>query len=140
MAMTSSRPYMVRALYEWIIDNDLTPHIVVNAQAEGTLVPQQYLNKDDQIVLNIAPRAVAQLKMDNDAITFNARFGGIPTDIYVPSEAVMGIYAKESGQGMMFETDILPDPDPDGSSKPPKSEHPPSDNSGDKRPSLRIVK
>ncbi|TVZ40642.1 stringent starvation protein B [Alteromonadaceae bacterium 2753L.S.0a.02] len=132
MAMTSSRPYLIRALYEWIVDNDFTPHIVVNALAGGVEVPQKYVNKEGQIVLNIAPRAVASLELGNKAIAFNARFGGIPTDIYVPCHAVLGIYARENGQGMMFEAENPPEPEPTS----------PDDNgSGDqKRPSLRVVK
>ena len=130
MAMTSSRPYLIRALYEWIVDNGCTPHIVVNAMAKGVEVPQQYVNKDGQIVLNIAPRAVSGLEMSNQAISFSARFGGIPTNIYVPCFAVMGVYARENGQRMMFESE----PEPD--------QTPPDNNGGDggRRPSLRVVK
>ncbi len=134
MAMTSSRPYMIRALYEWIVDNDFTPHIVVNAKAQGTQVPQQYVNKDGQIVLNIAPRAVTTLDLGNNAVSFNARFGGIPTDIYVPCHAVLGIYARENGQGMMF--DFEPPPEPDG----PKPRQKPKKEAPERRPSLRVVK
>ena len=131
MAMTSRRPYLIRAVYEWIVDNACTPHIVVNAMAKGVEVPQQYVNKDGQIVLNIAPRAVSGLEMTNQAITFSARFGGIPTNIYVPCYAVMGVYARENGQRMMFENE-------------PEPEHTPPDDDGGgdsgRRPSLRIVK
>ncbi len=138
MSMTSSRPYIVRALYEWVVDNSYTPHIVVNALAEGVEVPQQYVNNDGQIVLNIAPRAVESLELGNKAISFNARFGGIPTDIYVPSYAVMGIYARENGQGMMFDHEAQPDPEPP---QPSKDSSPFSkDGSSSKRPSLRVVK
>lgn len=127
--MTSSRPYLIRALYEWIVDNGCTPHIVVNAMAKGVEVPQQYVNKDGQIVLNIAPRAVSGLEMTNQAITFSARFGGIPTQIHVPCYAVMGVYARENGQRMMFESE----PEPENT--------PPDDNGGEgRRPSLRVVK
>ncbi|WP_188150008.1 ClpXP protease specificity-enhancing factor [Teredinibacter waterburyi] len=135
MSMTSSRPYMIRALYEWIVDNDFTPHIVVNALAGGVEVPQQYVNKEGQIVLNVAPRAVATLELGNKAISFNARFGGIPTDIYVPSHAVLGIYARENGQGMMFDSEPGGQPDPD-----PAAPIPPSGKQDTKRPSLRVVK
>lgn len=137
MTMTSSRPYMIRALYEWITDNDFTPHIVVNAHAPNTEVPQEYVNKDGQIVLNIAPRAVATLDLGNKAITFNARFGGVPMDIYVPCYAILGIYARENGQGMMFDPELPPEPEPDKAVKESKkAETAPSE----KRPSLRIVK
>jgi stringent starvation protein B len=134
MAMTSSRPYMIRALYEWIVDNDYTPHIVVNAMAGGVEVPQQYVNKDGQIVLNIAPQAVSGLDLGNKAVSFSARFGGIPTNIHVPCYGVMGIYARENGQGMMFDTELPPEPDP--------SDPEPTDDgdSPERRPSLRVVK
>lgn len=137
MAMTSSRPYLIRALYEWIVDNDYTPHVFVDAQASGVEVPQQYVNKDGQIVLNIAPRAVMSLELGNKAISFNARFGGIPTDVYVPCYAILGIYARENGQGMMFENDQNePEPTDSGSSDGDgKSPGKPA-----KRPSLKIVK
>lgn len=134
MTMTSSRPYMVRALYEWIVDNDFTPHIVVNARSEGTEVPQQYVNKDGQIVLNIAPRAVSSLDLGNKAVSFNARFGGIPTDIYVPCHAILGIYARENGQGMMFDFESPPEPEGPEPETKPKKENP------ERRPSLRVVK
>lgn len=127
--MTPSRPYVLRALYEWIVDNSLTPHVLVNAMNEEVEVPQDYV-KDGQIVLNIAPNAVQGLLLGNDLITFNARFRGIPTDISVPILAVMGIYARENGQGMMFEDDAEK-PDPEG---PTDGDRP------DGRPSLRVVK
>ncbi len=128
--MTSSRPYFIRALYDWIVDNSLTPYLVVLARADGVQVPQQYVNKEGQIVLNVAPRAVLGLELSNTAVSFNARFGGIPTDIYVPCHAVLGIYAKENGQGMMFEPEPAPPP-------PPRSPEP---GASDKRPSLRVIK
>lgn len=133
--MTSSRPYFVRALYEWIADNSLTPYLVVQARAEGVEVPQQYVNKEGQIVLNIASRAVMNLQLGNDAVTFNARFGGIPTDIFVPCHAILGIYARENGQGMMFEPESPPPVSPgdgNGQSK--------SSGGSERRPSLRVVK
>ena len=137
MAMTSSRPYLIRGLYEWIVDNDLTPHVIVNAQATGVEVPQQYVNKDGQIVLNIAPRAVSELDLGNKSISFSARFGGIPTDVYVPCYAVLGVYARENGQGMMFESEQF-DPDPNDA---PKVKAPKSETAKDtKRPSLKVVK
>lgn len=134
MAMTSSRPYLVRALYEWIVDNDYTPYLVVDALAEGVQVPQMYINKDGKIVLNIAPRAVMGLDLSNKSVIFNARFGGIPTDIYVPCHAVLGIYARENGQGMMFDAEPHPEPDP------PTKKKAPTEEPKDRRPSLRVVK
>lgn len=104
MTMTSSRPYIARALYEWILDNDCTPYILVDAARRGVEVPGEYV-KDGQIVLNIAPSAVRALQMDNDVITFSGRFGGDALNIVVPVEALMAIYARENGQGMVFEVE-----------------------------------
>lgn len=101
-AITPTRPYLVRAIYEWINDNLLTPYLLINAEEKGAFVPQQYI-KDGQIVLNIAPHAVNQLIMDNDAIGFSARFGGVPQQVYVPMRAIMGLYARENGQGLFFD-------------------------------------
>jgi len=127
--MTPSRPYIMRALYEWIVDNDCTPYVLVDARLQGVIVPQQYV-KDGQIVLNISPGAVIDLNVSNDAMTFNGRFGGVATDVYVPVGAVVGIYARENGQGMVFEPEEPPGP-PDGT--PPEPIKP-------ERPSLKIVK
>lgn len=102
MSMSVSRPYLVRALYEWILDNACTPYILVNAMADHVAVPQEHV-KDGQIILNISPSAVNALQLGNDAIDFDGRFAGIPTRVHVPILAVLGIYAKENGQGMFFE-------------------------------------
>jgi len=110
MTMTSHRPYMIRALHEWILDNNFTPYILINAYTQGVQVPQEYV-KDGQIVLNISPQAIKTLNISNAAIEFEGRFGGIPTKVYVPVNAVMSIYARENGQGMVFESDDpIPDP------------------------------
>lgn len=101
MSMTPTRPYLVRAFYEWIVDNDCTPHIVVNAAAKGVDVPTEYV-ENGQIVLNVAMTAVQSLLLGNDAISFQARFGGTVYHIYVPMHTVMAIYAKENGRGMVF--------------------------------------
>lgn len=101
MSMTSNKPYLIRAFYDWIVENECTPYIIVDAYFTGVEVPQQYVN-DGQIVLNLAPRAVAGLQLNNSEIRFNTRFGGMPSDIRLPVEAVLGIYARENGQGMMF--------------------------------------
>lgn len=143
MSMTSSRPYLIRALYEWIVDNDCTPYILVDSHLDGVQVPQEHVNEDGQIVLNINPSAVLELQMDNEYIAFNARFGGIPTDIYVPTQSVLGIYARENGQGMIFEVDAdsKPEPPKPKKSKPElKIETSGVETSGGKRPSLRVVK
>lgn len=106
MTMTSSRSYIARALYEWILDNDCTPYILVDAHRRGVEVPQAYVN-DGQIVLNISPTAVRALNIGNDYILFDGRFGGRAMTITVPIPALMAIYAQENGQGMVFEAEPL---------------------------------
>ena len=108
MGMSSNRPYLVKAYYDWIVANDCTPHLVVDTHQPGVSVPQSHVT-DGQIVLNIAPRAAQNFIMDDTAVSFNTRFGGIPTDIYVPINAILGIYARENGQGMAFEPEVAPD-------------------------------
>jgi stringent starvation protein B len=103
-ALTSTKPYMLRAMYEWCVDNGLTPHLVVAVDA-NTLVPRAYV-KDGEIVLNINYSATKNLLIGNEAITFSARFGGVANDIYVPVDAVRGIFARENGQGMFFEVEV----------------------------------
>lgn len=100
--MTARRPYMLRAFYDWLVDNDLTPHLVVDATMPGVRVPVEFI-QDGQIILNIAPRAVGNLELGNDAITFHARFSGRPHSVIVPVYAVQAIYARENGTGTMFE-------------------------------------
>lgn len=135
--MTSSRPYFIRAVYEWIMDNNCTPHIVVNAHVEGVRVPQQHVNTDGQIVLNIAPDAITDFSMDNDAIGFSARFSGVANSIYVPCYAILGIYARENGRGMMFDHEEPPLPPPAPEPKAPATV---KDIKTGKRPGLRVVK
>ena len=97
--MTSHRPYLLRALYEWIADNGMTPHLLVDATRPAVQVPRSAV-KDGKIVLNVAERAVQQLEMANDVIRFSARFGGVSQSVSVPVSAVLAIYARETGQGM----------------------------------------
>ena len=125
--MTSSRPYLIRALYQWIVDNGVTPYILVDAAYQDVEVPKQYI-QDNKIVLNIAPMAVQGLVLGDRDITFNARFGGQPTDVYVPTDAVLAIYARENGQGMMF------------SEEPEGPDHDPDEPSPEHKPKLRVVK
>jgi stringent starvation protein B len=141
MTMTSSKPYIVRALYEWILENKCTPYVLVNAFYEGVQVPQEHV-KDGQIILNITPSAVQSLSIHDSAIEFQGRFGGIPKDVFVPIQAIMGIYAKENGQGMMFdlENDGSDPPDPEGPDESPDSPTKDSVDSSNKKPSLRLVK
>jgi stringent starvation protein B len=121
----------MRALYEWILDNNCTPYVLVDAGGVGVQVPQQYV-KDGQIVLNISPTAVADLLISKDNLQFSGRFGGVPMDILVPIPSVLGIYARENGQGMIFEMEENLDPEPDpGSGKTA---------GGNGKPGLRIVK
>lgn len=125
--MTSNRPYLLRALYAWITDNGLTPYILVDARVRGVDVPAEAVQKD-KVVLNIAEAATQQLVMDNEHIGFKARFAGRPYPIEIPMDAVIAIYARENGQGMMFAQDgdePPPQDDPDGSSS---------------RPHLKVVK
>jgi stringent starvation protein B len=101
-AITANRPYLLRAYYEWLMDNHLTPHVVVDAFVPGTQVPQQFV-KDGQIVLNITEGAVANLHMGNDTVEFNARFGGVPQQVVIPLAAIVAIYARENGAGTVFD-------------------------------------
>ena len=132
-AMSSNRPYLLRALYEWIGDNQMTPHLLVDAGREGVQVPASAV-KDGRVVLNVAARAVSQLDLGNREIRFLARFGGVSQSVIVPVSAVLAIYAQETGQGMM-----LPDDGaalaPEGPEDPPE---PPAE--GKKGGHLRIVK
>lgn len=112
--MTSQRPYLLRALYEWVVDNGMTPHVLVNARAPGVRVPSHTV-KDGQVVLNIADQAVAKLTMDDQGLRFSARFGGVSQSVVIPMAAVIAIYARESGQGMALPEDLPFDtkPSPD---------------------------
>ena len=98
-AMTSHRPYLLRALWEWIADNGMTPHLLVDATRPGVRVPPHTI-KDGKVVLNIADRAVAKLEMGNDTVSFSARFAGASHSVLVPVPAILAIYARETGQGM----------------------------------------
>jgi len=128
--VTSNRPYLLRALFEWIVDNNLTPHLLVDAQAEGVQVPLDYV-EDGRIVLNVAPGAVRDLMMGNDEVSFGARFGGRPMSVIVPISAVLGIYARENGQGMLF-------PEEEAADTTPEPPEPPTPSP--KRPGLKVVK
>jgi stringent starvation protein B len=135
--MTSNRPYLIRALYEWLVDNAQTPYFLVDAERDDVTVPQAYV-EDGRIVLNVSPSAVRDLQLNNDLISFSARFGGQAQEIFVPPEAVLGVYSRENGQGMLFPDDVQPD-SPEGPDEPPQ---PPSGSGGRPggRPSLKVVK
>ncbi|OSM97447.1 MULTISPECIES: ClpXP protease specificity-enhancing factor [Lonsdalea] len=100
--LSPRRPYLLRAFYDWLLDNQLTPHLVVDVTLPGVQVPMEFA-RDGQIVLNIAPLAVGNLELADDLVRFNARFGGVPRQVMVPMAAVMAIYARENGAGTMFE-------------------------------------
>jgi stringent starvation protein B len=108
-AMTSHRPYLLRALWEWIADNGMTPHLLVDATRPGVRVPAHTI-KDGKVVLNIADRAVARLEMGNDAVSFSARFAGASHSVMVPVSAILAIYARETGQGMALPEEMGPSP------------------------------
>lgn len=131
--MTSSKPYILRAIYEWLLDNEMTPHLLVDANAEDVLVPMQFV-QDGRIILNIAPSAVQSLSLENFDVTFSARFGGKPFNLFIPMAAILGIYAKENGQGTMFK-----DEDMDGD-EPPETDPPEPEKPKRPRPKLRVVK
>ncbi|MFK7893919.1 MAG: ClpXP protease specificity-enhancing factor [Granulosicoccus sp.] len=136
--MTSSRPYLIRALYEWIVDNGFTPYMLVDTALESVEVPRAFV-ENGRIILNISPEATHSLVLGNDAVTFNARFGGTAMDVHVPVVSVLAIYARENGQGMMFgdQDDTPPDPGPGSKSEDSKQPAAPPET---KRPNLKIVK
>lgn len=129
--MTSSRPYLIRAIYEWLVDNDLTPYLMIDAMVPHVEVPEKYI-EDGKIILNVAPVAVRELSMTNTEIQFDARFSGISYHIYVPIRSVMAIYAFENGRGMVFSEEDDGDLPPEG---PPG--HPPRSKG---KPNLKVVK
>lgn len=108
MKMTSTRPYLLRALHEWILDNDLTPYVQVDATMENVEVPQQFV-QDGRIVLNLSPASVRNLDLGNEWISFNARFSGSAMQVFLPIQSVLAIYSKENGQGMFFQPEA-PEP------------------------------
>jgi len=124
--MSSNRPYLLRALYQWLLDNGMTPQILVDATDAGAAVPREHV-KEGRIVLNISPSAVADLLLADDAVSFKARFGGRSRAVSAPVRSVLAIYARENGKGMAF-----PPESPDTNSPAPEG--------GDKRPALRVVK
>ncbi|AAV81263.1 ClpXP protease specificity-enhancing factor [Idiomarina loihiensis] len=136
--MTPKRPYLLRALYEWIVDNDLTPHLVVDATIVGTVVPQNFVS-EGQIVLNISPTAVQGLQLAHHEVRFNARFGGQPMQVIVPMTAALAIYARENGAGAMFEAepelDKMPELDEED-----KGSDDAEQKSAKKKPNLKVVK
>lgn len=138
--MTSTRPYLLRAFYDWICDNQYTPYLVINAEIPDVIVPVEYI-QNGQIILNISPMVVTSLDLNNELITFDARFSGKSRHITAPVKAVMAIYAKENGQGIVFSEDELEDesnsddtPSQPGVSKPHGKDKPKG------RANLRVIK
>jgi stringent starvation protein B len=109
-ATLSRRPYLLRAMHEWMADNGYTPHVIVDARREGVNVPTAYI-KDDRIVLNVSVSATQHLQLRNEQVEFDARFGGVVHHVVVPLAAVLGIYARETGEGMVF-NDVEPESPP----------------------------
>ncbi|MDJ0807118.1 MAG: ClpXP protease specificity-enhancing factor [Gammaproteobacteria bacterium] len=128
--MTSNRPYLIRALYEWLVDNELTPYLLVDADLPHVEVPREFV-EEGRIVLNVNPRAISNLELGNEWIRFSARFKGVLEDVIVPPVAVLGIYAKENGQGMLFASEEGGDGQPEDEPDPPKP---------GKRATLKVVK
>jgi stringent starvation protein B len=129
--MTPSRPYLIRALYEWIVDNRLTPYLVIADQPEA-IIPHEHV-QEGKIVLNISPEVIHGLAMGNDAVEFKARFSGVPRQIYAPMRTILAIYAKENGRGMVFSEEDMGDgddsPPPVAASAPVRA-----------KPNLKIIK
>ena len=149
MEFTSNKPYLLRAIYEWALDNDATPHVLISAIDSRVDVPQQFV-EDDKIILNISPSAANNMLIDNDGISFSARFGGKPFTIYSPIGSVLALYASETGEGMSFEVETVDDTPPDGpDDQPPSPKSVPDSNISSlkkasnktkKRPTLKVVK
>jgi stringent starvation protein B len=129
--MTSNKPYLIKALYDWIVDNDLTPYLLVNAEYPSVQVPQEHVN-GGRIVLNISPKACRGLHLENDRIVFTARFAGQSVQIFIVPAAVLAIYAKENGRGMEFGEEYGDEPPP-----PPAG---PADKKSRAKPALTLVK
>ncbi|HCA89579.1 MAG: ClpXP protease specificity-enhancing factor [Legionellaceae bacterium] len=130
MTMTSNKPYLIKAMYDWITDNNLTPYILVNAYHKNVQVPQEHV-QHGKIVLNISPNACRGLHIDNDRIVFTARFSGLNTQVFVVPHAVLAIYAKENGRGMEFGEEYTDFTDTTSPSSEPKTKH---------KPALKLVK
>lgn len=128
------KPYLIRSIYEWLVDNSLTPHLLVNAEYPGSILPTDYI-ENGKIVLNIRPEAVQGLMLGNEEIQFNARFAGRAMRISAPTNAVLAIYAKENGKGMVF--DVEDEDQPDDNDTPPPPEPAPR---VVKKPQLKLVK
>lgn len=132
--VSSRRPYLIRAIYDWVLDNGLTPHLLVAADAPGVNVPSQFVTEDGKITVNISPSAVRHLELGNEMLEFSARFSGKSYNVSLPPGAVLALYARENGEGMLFGEVEEPQPPPAG----------PDDSNGGsaekKRGHLKVVK
>lgn len=138
--MTPSRPYLIRAVYQWLLDNGLTPHLLIDAEQPGVRVPVAHV-KEGQIVLNVSPGAVQGLELGNDMIHFDARFGGQPMRVWLPPAAVLGIYARENGRGMVFPEEPADETGAEVAAEtPPERDPEPPAGPPRERPSLKVVK
>ncbi len=142
-SISPTRPYMIRAIYQWIEDNDLTPYLMVDATADNVQIPTEHV-QDGRIVLNIASRATGNMSMENDFINFSARFGGVSQEIWVPITAVLGIYAKENSQGMFFDPNEYdnyePNEDSNSNSSKQKDSTVPAKVKRDNKAGLKVLK
>ncbi len=134
--MSPNRPYLIRALHEWIVDNGMTPHLLVDATVTGVDVPASVI-QNDKVILNVSPGAVQNLELGNERLLMSARFSGKSSRLVIPTVAVIAVYAKENGQGMMFadETGAPPPVKPSGTD--PVA---PTDTSKPKNSHLKVVK
>ena len=132
MTPPSRRPYLLRAMHEWMTDNGQTPHLVIDAAAAGVEALVGYA-KDGRIILNVSWQATQGLKLGNEAVEFSARFGGASRHVRIPAQAVLGIYARETGQGMLFQ-------EQGGQDTPPPAESDAGPKPGRRKPGLRVVK
>lgn len=140
MSMTSNKPYLIRAFYDWIVDNELTPYILVDASYTGIQVPQEHV-RNGLIVLNISPAATRGLLLENDRIVFTARFAGQVEQIFITPMSVLEIYAKENGRGIAFALEEDGDGDGDGDGEPPSgTDNTSSTPSARNKPTLKLVK
>ena len=138
--MTSSRPYLLRAIYDWIVENGLTPYLLVDATESQVQVPQQYVN-NGKIILNISPTAVQHVSITDEEVSFNARFDGQPMAVVAPIIATLAIYAKENGRGMVFTEDDTPSGPGNGTDKTKTSQSSkPTPIKKSKAPKLRVIK
>jgi stringent starvation protein B len=136
--MKSRRPYLLRAMHEWISDSMQTPHIVVDAAMAGVEVPRQYV-QGGKIILNVSNHATSGLVLGNDVVRFRARFGAATFDVSVPVGAVLGIYARETGQGMIFSEADAPPPQPP-ETPPTEGTNPTNTDVKRGKPTLKVVK